>query len=65
MTETVIQNGSLAACCESQENRVEVERTELDGGNIRIIERCAVCNRRHYTLSVAPIVIGLEGAPLA
>ena len=39
-----------------------VERIELDDGAVRVTERCSVCQRRHFTLSVPPIHYGVEGA---
>jgi hypothetical protein len=46
-------------CCEVQENR----ECEQNTSTLRV-ERCRVCQRRHYLLRVDPIQVGVDGGQL-
>jgi len=43
-------------CCVKQENREVVEQSEN-----RKVEKCRECGRKHYEMTVDPVVIGVEG----
>lgn len=49
----------MKPCCEKPDNREVVEQTEDHK-----VERCKVCGAKHYELSVDPIILGVEAAPL-
>ena len=42
-------------CCEKPENRETIEQK----GDITV-QKCKVCDRKHYELSVDPGVVGIE-----
>jgi hypothetical protein len=49
-------------CCKPENfNLVVVEEKVLPGETYGITRQCTVCNRRHYELSVPPILIGMVG----
>lgn len=49
----------IAACCADQANRLVVERRpDADGKGDLTVERCTVCDRKHYTLEVSGAVFG-------
>jgi ribosomal protein S14 len=49
----------MSECCAKVENREQVSR-EAEGETVRTVERCAVCGRKHYTLEIPAIKLGLE-----
>lgn len=46
-------------CCQASEHRECVEET----ATVRV-ERCRVCQRRHYVLRVEPVQVGVDGGQL-
>jgi hypothetical protein len=52
------------ACCTAPDSLEEVSRKDDDAGQLMIVNQCKTCKRKHYLLSVAPIKMGIEGAPI-
>lgn len=45
-------------CCENPENRSEPVEVKKD----LVVRTCLVCGRRHFELTVDPLVLNLRGA---
>jgi hypothetical protein len=43
-------------CCAKPENRVELERRD----NGVVVQKCSVCDRRHYEMEVDPVEVGVR-----
>jgi len=54
----------MEACCEKPENREAVESPEEERRESLTVERCTVCGRRHFELTVDPGKLGLRGGAL-
>jgi hypothetical protein len=52
----------MESCCENLENRTESEPVE--GKPDLTVQRCVVCNRRHFELTVDPGRLGMWGGTL-
>ena len=46
----------MEPCCENPENRETVE----DRGDLTV-QKCTVCDRKHYELTVDPVEVGVKG----
>ena len=55
-------NGTMRDCCANLNNRRIIEKAKLDDDAVKVTEECAVCERKHYFLSVPPVKVGVTGA---
>jgi hypothetical protein len=46
----------MSPCCEQPENRETLERR----GDL-IVQKCKVCGRKHYELTLDPVEVGVKG----
>ena len=49
----------MEPCCANQENRLTVEQN----GSV-VVQKCKVCGRRHFELTVDPVQVGVKGGKL-
>ena len=49
----------LELCCQDMDNRGPVERLP-DAGDGEVFRRCQVCGRRHFTVTLDPLTIGIQ-----
>lgn len=49
----------MERCCQQPENRETVD--QKDG---LTVQKCVVCGRKHYELTVDPVKVGLRGGSL-
>ena len=62
---------TMESCCADPANRErqpipaeQREQARRTSGSTPGLTACRVCGRRHYTLTIDPVQIGLAGAPM-
>jgi hypothetical protein len=50
---------TISECCQDEKNLGDVESLP-DAGDGEVFRRCRVCSRRHFTVTIDPLVIGIR-----
>ena len=53
------KQNTIRECCKNPDNLKLVEEREIENGTITVRE-CQVCERKHYELNAAPVVLTVE-----
>jgi len=53
MDQALRDNPNVKTCCKQAENRIP--HTEVGMGADVVCEKCRVCGRRHFTMTVDPV----------